>query len=251
MAGRAFDFSVAGASEIQALIDQAASGDPGAAATLVHGIAPVLRARVARALSRRGGQSRGRVVWQDVEDLVQETFAGLFAGGGRTLRSWDPARGLGFFGFVGFVAEREVGMQMRIRKRNPWTEDPTAKEALTRLEGSTEGLALQIESRDLLRRLFARLRERLTPQGSRYFRLLFLEARSVQAVAEETGASAAALYAWRSRLARLVREVHAELGDAHRVPPCRGGLPGPLRQRRAGSACTKRMPKWRAAGTRG
>jgi DNA-directed RNA polymerase specialized sigma24 family protein len=213
MVGGAVDFSVADSSQVQALIDLAAAGDAGAAASLVDGIAPVVRARVARALSRRQSQSRGRILRQDREDLVQETFAGLFDDGARLLRSWDPARGLGFLGFVGLLAEREVGMRMRARKRNPWTEDPTAKDALAHLGGASEGLALQIESRDLLRRIVARLGERLTAQGSRYFELLFLEARSVQAVAKETGASADALYAWRSRLSRLVRAVHAELAD--------------------------------------
>ena len=33
------------------------------------------------------------------------------------LRSWDPARGLGFLGFIGLIAEREVGMRMRTMKR--------------------------------------------------------------------------------------------------------------------------------------
>jgi RNA polymerase sigma factor (sigma-70 family) len=210
--GGVFELSVAGACEIQALIERVASGDAGAAARLVDGIGPVVRARVARALARRHGQSRGRMLRHDLEDLVQEAFAGLFADGCRALRSWDPARGLGFVGFVGLVAEREVGMQMRARKRNPWTEDPTASNALMELGGASHGLALEIESRDLLRRIVARLAERLTPQGSRYFRLLFLEALSVRAVSEETGASTDAVYAWRSRLSRLIRSIHAELG---------------------------------------
>lgn len=210
--GGAFEFSVAGAGEIRALVDRVAAGDARAAACLVDGIAPVVRARVARALARRYSQSRGRMLRHDLEDLVQETFAGLFADRCRALRSWDPARGLGFLGFVGLMAEREVGMRMRARKRNPWTEDPTARDALQELHGGSEGLAHHIESRDLLRRVVARLGERLTPRGSRYFRLLFLEARSVQAVAEETGASADAVYAWRSRLSRLVSSVRAEIG---------------------------------------
>ena len=218
MVDGAFDFSVASDSEIQALIERATSGDAGPAATLIHGIAPFLRVRVARTLSRRRGQSVGRALRSDIEDLVQETFAGIFAHGGRTLRSWDPARGLGFLGFIGLVAERKVGMRMRTMKHNPWTEDPTATDALMILGGMTDVLALQIESRDLLRRILSRLRERLTPQGSRYFQWLFLEDRAVRAVAKETGVSAESLYAWRSRLTRLAREVYAELVDRAESP---------------------------------
>lgn len=214
MASRAFDFTGAAASEIQALVDRALAHDTGAAATLIDGITPIIRMRVARALSKRRAQARGREVRPDLEDLVQETFAGLFADRGRALRSWDPARGLGFLGFVGLLAERAVGMQMRARRRNPWTEDPTAQDALMHLGGTTDGLAIQIEWRDLLRRIVAGLGERMSPQGRRYFQLLYLEARTVEAVAAETGASADALYAWRSRFTRLARDLRTELRTA-------------------------------------
>lgn len=205
------DLAAAGDSQIRTLIERAASGERAASAALVAGIAPALRARVTRTLARRRGQSAGRVLRPDVEDLIQEVFAALFADRCRALRAWDPARGLGFLGFVGLVAEREVGMRMRSRRQNPWTEEPTADDSLQHLGGTADGLALQIESRDLLRRIVDRLRERLTPQGSRYFLWFFVEARSVRAVGEETGVSAEALYAWRSRLARAVREILAEL----------------------------------------
>ena len=217
MVSRGFDFSRAAVTEIRTLVARAAARDAGAAATLVDGMAPVIRRRVACALARRRDQARGRALRPDLEDLVQETFAGLFADEGRALRAWDPARGLGFLGFVGMLAEREVGMRMRTRRRHPWTEDPTAEDTLMHLGGSTESLALQIERRDLVRRVVARLAERLSPLGRRYFELLFLDAQPVQAIAAETGASADALYAWRSRLTRLVREVRGML-DEHADP---------------------------------
>lgn len=213
MVGEPLDLSVASDAEVRALIDRAASGDARAAATLVDGVAPLLRARVARALSRRWRQSAGRALVQDTEDMVQETLAGMFANGGRTLRSWDPARGLGFLNFLGLVAERRVSMRMRTRRRNPWTEEPTPVDRLMHLGGMTDDLALQIESRDLLRQIIGRLHQRLGPRGFRYFQWLVLENRSVRTVASETGASEQAIYAWRSRLIRSAREIRAELRD--------------------------------------
>jgi RNA polymerase sigma-70 factor (ECF subfamily) len=58
----------------------------------------------------------------------------------------------------------------------------------------------------------------LSPQGRHYFQLLYVESRPVKAVAEETGTSMDALYAWRSRLGKLLRQLHGELvseGEKH------------------------------------
>jgi RNA polymerase sigma factor (sigma-70 family) len=208
---KAFDFSTAADSQIQALLERALSGDAEASETLVDGIAPIIQVRVARVLLRRHGQAKGRDLRHELEDLVQEVFAALFSNGGRALRAWDPARGLGFAGFIGFLAEREVGMLMRTKKRNPWTEDPTMDTTLDTLAGVVESHEASVESRDLLRRLADRLTERLSPQGRHYFQLLYLENQPVKAIAEATGTSTDALYAWRSRLGKLLRQLHVEL----------------------------------------
>ena len=143
--------------------------------------------------------------------MVRFVFAALFANRGKGLMAWDPARGLGFLSFIGFLAEREIGMLMRTKKRNPWTEDPTLDDALISLTGPAESHEARVESRDLLRRMGERLCERLSPQGRHYFQLLFVESRPVKVVAEETGTSTDALYAWRSRLGKLLRQLHHEL----------------------------------------
>lgn len=150
---------------------------------------------------------------QELEDLMQEVFAALFANDGRALRAWDPARGLSLLNFVGFLAEREVGMIMRTGKRSPWTEDPTADDKLVHLRGTTQSHEGRVATRELLERMAERLREKLTPQGRHYFQLLYIEARSVQTVSEETGVSLDALYAWRSRLGKLLRDLRDELAS--------------------------------------
>ncbi len=218
MAAKAFDFSAASDPEIQALVARALAGDVVAMQQMIEGIAPVVQVRVARALLRRLSQARGRDLRHDLEDLVQEVFAALFANEGRALRAWNPERGLGFLSFVGFLAEREVGMLMRTRKRNPWTEDPTVDDTLATLGGCSESPENQIHSRDLLHRICERMIERLSPRGRRYFQLLYVDDQPVKVVAEQTGASSDALYAWRSRLGKLLRQLHAEIiseGDDH------------------------------------
>lgn len=212
------DFQRASDAEIKRCLALAFDGDRAAMTELVEGIAPLIQARVARALLRRHSKAKGRSLRQDLEDLVQETFAALLAQQGRALRSWDPSRGLSFLNFVGFLAEREVGMVMRTGKRSPWTEDPTLDDTLVHLKGAVESHADRVESREMLSRLAQRLRERLSPQGRHYFQLLYVESRPVQSVAEETGVSLDALYAWRSRLGKVLRQLRDELlaeGERH------------------------------------
>jgi len=210
MPGSDVELAVAEVAQIRSVVDRAVSGDRDAAMLLIAGIAPVVRTRIARALRRRRAEARGRRLRHDLEDLVQEAFAALFDDGGRALRAWDPARGLGFLAFVGLLADREVAMVMRTRKRNPWTEDPTAHDAFPAPDDA-DGVAVRLEARDQLRRLAAQVAARLDWRGRRYFQLLVVEDRPVRAVAAATGASPEALYAWRSRLTRLAREVLTEL----------------------------------------
>ena len=197
--------------EVRRRVEDALRGDRAAMEALVADLAPVVHVRVARAMTRRRRQAHGRDLRHDLEDLVQDVFAALFAKNGRALRTWDPARGLSFTGFVGFLAEREVAMAMRSGKRNPWTEDPTADVRLNYLSGSDQGVESRLQSRDLLARISERLREKLTPRGRQYFQLIYVENRPVQDVATRTGTTAAALYAWRSRLTKLLRELRKDL----------------------------------------
>src|SRR5262245_46392622 len=128
MSERQVELGELASAEVQAIIDRAICGDRGAAEQLIAGLAPILRRRIARALGR--WRSHGRGVHHDLDDLVQQTLAALFDDGGRALRAWNPERGLGFLGFVGLLAEREVGMTMRTRKRNPWAEEPITPDSL-------------------------------------------------------------------------------------------------------------------------
>lgn len=195
---------------------QAIAGDEAALERMVAALTPVIQARVARCLLlRRTGYAAGRNVRQEVEDITQEVFLQLFADGGRVIRTWEPERGLSFANFVGLVAERQAVSILRGGRRNPWKEEPTLPEDLdaTAAGGSPEQMTA---ARQELGLLLHRLTEELSPLGRHLFDLLFLQELTLQEVVARTGLSDDAVYAWRSRLRRLARRLHAELSDAGR-----------------------------------
>jgi RNA polymerase sigma-70 factor (ECF subfamily) len=192
------------------LVERALAQDREALRSLVDALAPVVQARVARALLRRSTAASGRNIRQEVEDLTQEVFAALFADGGRALRAWDPRRGLSLENFVGYVAERQVASILRTARRSPWTEDPTLAEELDG-PGDTPSVELRLASQQVLEALLDRMREELSPLGLSLFEQLFVQQREVAEVCTQTGMSRDAVYAWQSRLGRLVRRIGAEI----------------------------------------
>ena len=189
------------------LVEEALAGNPSAARALVDRLAPVIQSRVARALLRR--QRRARSIRQEVEDLVQEIFALLFADGGRLLRSWNPEEGLGLDSFVGLIAERRAASILRTARRNPWTEEPVPAEVLDR--HTVPGPEQQLLSRELLGVLLERLRNQLSPTGNQLFELLFGAELSTAAIAEQTQLSPAAIYTWKHRIVRKATAIGREL----------------------------------------
>ncbi len=194
-----------------ALLEAALRGEESALRHIVSLMTPVVHVRVARAMHRRQQEARGRDVRQDMEDMIQEVFAALFARDGKALRAWDAARGLSFLSFVGFLAEREVAMRLRNAKRNPWTEDPTTAEELNRIAGPTGSPDRYLESRDLLAYMLNEIQQWLTPEGRRYFQQLYVDQQPVAEVAERLGTTKNALYVWRNRLLKKVRAIRHQL----------------------------------------
>lgn len=195
-----------------ALLQRGIAGDRSALRDVLAAITPVVQARAARALLRYGGGAR-RDVRQEVEDLTQQVFLALFADDARALRQWDPARGLSLPNFVGLLAEREVITIVRSRRKNPWTEEPTEHDELDRGPDSDRGPERIAASRETLAAVLGRLRERLNERGHDLFRWLVVEGRAVEEVCSMTGMTPDAVYAWRTRFARLVREIAEDLAS--------------------------------------
>jgi DNA-directed RNA polymerase specialized sigma24 family protein len=192
----------------QERVRSALAGDAAAVHWLIALLSPVIQARVTRALLRRA--SGGRSTRQEVEDMTQEVFVALFEDGGKVLRSWEPARGMSLANFVGLVAERQVAAILRSGRRSPWTEDPTLGEELERPSDDAVGPEARVASQQLMAVLLDRLRATLSPRGLDLWERLFVREDSVEAVCAATGMSHDALYAWRSRLGKLVRTFVAE-----------------------------------------
>jgi RNA polymerase sigma-70 factor (ECF subfamily) len=201
----------------RALVDAALSGDPAATRAFVGRVMPVVQARIARILVRRRGGS-GRDVRQEVEDLAQEVFAALFEDGGRVLRAWDPARGLALPSFCGLIAEREAASILRSGKRSPWTEAATEADALERDLPAAPAAEAAVASREEITLLVERLREALSPLGLEMFQRLVVDEEPVESVCKATRMTPDAVYAWKSRIGKLVRKIMSEESAGGRRP---------------------------------
>jgi DNA-directed RNA polymerase specialized sigma24 family protein len=193
------------------LIEQALAREPAAVRALVDLLSPVIERRVAAALSRR---APGRDVRVEVEDVTQEVFLSLFAAGGKPLRAWDPARGMSLPNFVGLLAQHQVASILRTGRTQPFRDEPTEAATLERVPDVGPAPEAVVGSREQMVRLLERLRAQLSPRGLELFQRLIVEEEPVEALVAATGLTRDALYQWRSRLAKLVRQLAAEESDA-------------------------------------
>jgi len=199
------------ASDSADLVREALAGDQAALARLVGTLTPVIQDRVVRTLLvRRIHLSGRRDVRQELEDLTQEVFLYLFTGDSHVLRGWEDGRGLSLKNFVGLISERHVVSLLRSGRRNPWKEEPVPAGALdaARPDPGPEEVTA---GREQLGLLLERLRASLSPFGYYLFELLFVQQLSVRETISISGLSADAVYAWRSRLRHLARELMVEL----------------------------------------
>lgn len=218
----------------QELIRSAIDGDSRSMRQLVHELTPVIRVAVTSVLSRAPGR---RQAHQEIEDVTQTVLLSLFADRGRALRDWDPTRGRDLLSFVAMLAQRETASVLRSRRRSPWTEHPTQLEELDRNAVSRMGPESEAISRDMLSALAVAMREHLSPRGAEVFDLMFLQGMSPEDVCDVTGLKLDAVYTWKSRIAKKLRELFAALTRApSTIPPpfdaappgARSGAPKPI-----------------------
>ena len=190
-------------------VARAVSGDRVTARRLLAELFPVIRVRVLRVLWRYRSLARRRDLAQEADDLAQDVLVHLFEDGGRVLRAWDPDRGLELIDFVGFVADRTAAGMLKSGKRTPWRDDPVAPEDFAAKSTGEASAADLMLSRELGDRVYLALRAELTPLGATLFQRLFVEESPVESVCASMNMSRDAVYAWRSRLARRIRELVA------------------------------------------
>lgn len=181
---------------------------------LVAHLTPVIQARVARMVTRLARHLDRGVRREEVAELTQDVFLHLLDNDARTLRAWDPARGMSLRNFVGLVAGRHAAAQLTRKKKNLWNEEATADEDMAgkapgaSSPGDAEGEAI---SRELLELLLARLARSLTPLGLHLLELTFVQQLSVKEIAAQMEMSTDAVYAWRSRLSRQVAQTYEKI----------------------------------------
>jgi RNA polymerase sigma-70 factor (ECF subfamily) len=178
---------------------------------LLERLKPVIRARVLRSLLPFGR----RAAQQEVDDFTQDIFVHVFGHQGRALLSWQPSLGLSLEGFVRMLAHHQVVTILRTKRRSPFghvPEDPVVCDE--RPFERSRSLDSEITGRENVERLVERLSGRVSPRGLDVFRRLFVEFESPQAVARALDLSVDSVYQWRSRLAKLVREVAPSLRTA-------------------------------------
>jgi RNA polymerase sigma factor (sigma-70 family) len=198
--------------EERALIGAALAGDREAIRRLTGRLRPVVHAEVAHLLLRRGPRHAAQAR-QEVEDLVQEVFARLWADNGERLRRWAPERGRSLDSWVRLVARSRALDLLRSRRQSPWQGEPTEPEALDRVPLADDAAQVgTVDARDSLERMQAWLRDRLSERDWQLFLSLFAEEIPVQQVCEEVGMTPAAVYQWKSRFVRnLLPEMVREL----------------------------------------
>ncbi len=190
----------------ESLLRQALLGDTNALQSLLNELASTIRARVFRILVRQAARGKNRDMQQEVEDLTQDVLLLLISNDASALRGWDPSRGCSLVNYVGIIAEREAIRVVRSGKKNPFRMVPTPQEDLDKASGWS-GPESSAVARDFSRKLRNRLESELSPQGKSIFEMLFLELKPVEHVCEAVGMQPDAVYAWRSRLMKRMREL--------------------------------------------
>jgi RNA polymerase sigma factor (sigma-70 family) len=190
------------------LVRKALARDPASVRALVERLSPVIERRVAATLWQRSGR---RDVRQEVKDMTQAVFLSLFEEDGKALRAWDPARGSALEGFVALLAHRQVISILRRGRTSPWPDEPKESEWLEAIPADVPLPEQIVASREHLRALLDRVREELSPLGLEMFQRLIVDEEPLDEVGAKLGKSADALYQWRSRLLRRVKQLSAEI----------------------------------------
>lgn len=219
----------------QALVAQALAGHPSSVRALIDHLAPVVSKRIAAVLWQR---THRRDVGQEVADMTQDVLLSLFESGGRALRAWNPERGLSLERFVGLLAHHQVISILRRGRTSPWREEPTDGDDLERISVGVITPEAIVGSRERLSRLLDDLRENLSPRGLELFQRLIVDGEDIEEVIATTGLTRDALYQWKSRILRLIRQL-AKASDESPPPTPPDRPTGSLSESASGRRITK------------
>jgi RNA polymerase sigma factor (sigma-70 family) len=185
-----------------ALLRAALEGRAAARNRLVVRLAPVVRARLRRALCNWPG---GRLGAHDVDDLTHLTWCRLLEHDAARLRAYDPATGVSLVAYVSMVTQQlflNVLEQHRAGKR--------AAAATVDLEDAGDvpapvdaGRAL--EARADLERVHGHLQRELPERGRAVLALLYVDGLDVDQTAAALGVNKQVVYNWQFKIRQLAR----------------------------------------------
>lgn len=181
---------------------------------LVQRLMPVVRARVAAYLGRRGG----RLGHQDVDDIAQDIWLTLIRDDGKLLRDYDAARGKSLEGWVGLTCRRELWRRNRAlnaERRGGGVADAPLEAAATTAGDQPDPEALAV-GRDLLGGLRGHLRAHLAERGQLVLAAIYEDHLSPAEAATLLGVNQQVVYNWMHKIRTLTREY---LGDAGVATP--------------------------------
>lgn len=188
------------------LLETARRGDPAAIRALVAQLTPPIQYQVTAVLLSRAPRDLRGLARDEVHDLVQIVFVQLFDHEWRALRRWDPARG-GLNTYVRQVARSTAMDHLRKASRRPWRERFSADGTLESLVSArSPAFADGFADRQLVHHALERVAAEVSDTGRRLLELLFVDQLDTGEVAEQTALSPSAVYQWRCRLRRRLRE---------------------------------------------
>lgn len=185
------------------LVRAAARGDRDAVRELARRLMPVLRARVRRAVGATGGQL-GSV---GADDLVQEIWLALFRDDRRALLAFDPDRGASLEGYVGMLAEREIGnVRQRVGALKRGARlTVAASDELDEVAEAGPTPEQLVSAAQVAEQLGTHLEGALPPRGLLVLRYAFADALPVADVARVMGVSVQVVYNWQHKIREEAR----------------------------------------------
>lgn len=160
-------------------------------------------------LGRRAFYGRDRR--QEVSDLVQEVMVALLEHDARLLRAWDEGRGLSLENFVGLVCEREVASILRSGRRMPYRSPEEDINDYDQLPDTQPSVDAALMSQDMVIAILDEARTSLSHLGLEMLERIILAQEAPEKIAHEMNMSPDAVYAWRSRLSKLLRTIALRL----------------------------------------
>lgn len=183
----------------RALITSVSRRDRAAVRALTERLLPVVRARVRRLQARRADLRR-----LDPNDLIQQVFVCLLDDDARQLAQWNPERGATLEGYVGMIAEREVGnsgQKVATRERHEFIGDHDADAPIEQPSPEAQAIA-----RDSASRLGAWLDGQLPPKGQVVLKCLYADGLNADETARTLGINRQVVYNWQHRIRALARQ---------------------------------------------